>query len=209
MGTTSRFDQRDTGRTEASPASSPRGRGTGIDRENWTDLQPLTLWPWGFATIDRVCSSVTIKQRMRCNRHDHQGGWFTGQRRGVYRSASILVMLCFWWVWSASLHPCWSALRQPSATLSGPGLGRRSYVPSESISMRGGLLDVPAKCSDFLALAGQTEIVGKASRETTGSFESEDGSGCAPKMDHRCSSWRNGGSGARFGAPRNDSFPRR
>jgi CRISPR system Cascade subunit CasD len=55
-GTTSRFDQRDTGKEPSkSGVIGLVAAALGIDRENWTDLEPLTHRRWESATTGRAC----------------------------------------------------------------------------------------------------------------------------------------------------------
>ena len=76
-GTTSRFDQRDTGKEPSkSGVVGLLAAALGIDRENWTDLEPLTRLSMG-VRHDRpgVIQSGLPDSGMRRNRHHHQGGW--------------------------------------------------------------------------------------------------------------------------------------
>ena len=72
-GTTSRFDQRDTGKEPSkSGVVGLLAAALGIDRENWTDLEPLTRLSMG-VRHDRPGSAQAglSDSGMRHNRHHH------------------------------------------------------------------------------------------------------------------------------------------
>lgn len=62
-GTTSRFDQRDTGKDPSkSGVIGLLAAAMGIDRENWEIWSRSRACLWGLAMTDRGCPSMTIKQ---------------------------------------------------------------------------------------------------------------------------------------------------
>lgn len=216
-GTTSRFDQRDTGKEPSkSGVVGLLAAALGIDRENWTDLEPLTHLSVGvrhdrpgvpkydYQTVGQGTEEVVnadgkvqIRSRMILANGKYPSGEHLGEGVQSYRhylaDAAFLVGLgsedrsLLERIHTALLDPVW-----PLA------LGRKSYVPSESIWIENGVLD--ATLHD--ALAQWPWICSLRNREPLPerllvSFESEDGSGVL-KMDQPLSSFAERRFGARF-----------
>lgn len=203
-GTASRFDQRDTGKEPSkSGVIGLLAAALGIDRENWADLEPLTHLSMG-VRHDRsgvpkrdyqTAQSIISADRSKI----HETAVTT---RDYLADATFLVGLeCRD---RALLSKCEAALLDPVWPL---GLGRKSYVPSEPIWIKGGLLDAPLR----VALAQWPWIASPRKWEENPdrllvSFESEDGSGIL-KMDQPLSSFAERLFGARYVRSEWISFP--
>ena len=194
-GTTSRFDQRDTGKEPSkSGVIGLLAAALGIDRENWIDLEPLTRLKMGvrhdrpgvlkrdYQTAQNIISADRSKV--------HETAVTT---RDYLADAVFLVGLEG--VDHAPLQSAHAALQNPVWPLA---LGRKSYVPSESIWIEGGVVD-----ASFLeALSAWSWITTPRRYETTPerllvSLESQDGSG-ALRMDQPLSSFAERRFGARY-----------
>jgi len=194
-GTTSRFDQRDTGKEPSkSGVVGLLAAALGIDRENWTDLEPLTRLSMGvrhdrpgvpkrdYQTAQHIISADRSKI--------HETAVTT---RDYLADAAFLVGLeCDERSLLERIH---AALRDPVWPLA---LGRKSYVPSEPIWIENGVQDVPLR--DAMArwpwIASQRRWE-ELPEKLLVSFESEDGSGVL-KMDQPLSSFDERRFGARF-----------
>jgi CRISPR system Cascade subunit CasD len=194
-GTTSRFDQRDTGREPSkSGVIGLLAAALGIDRENWIDLEPLTRLSMGirhdrpgvpkrdYQTAQHIVSADGSKI--------HETAVTT---RYYLADAAFLVGLeC---ADRSLLEKIHFALHEPLWPLA---LGRKSYVPAESIWIEAGLLDVPLRDAlsrwPWIASRRRWE---ELPEKLLVSFESEDGSG-ALKMDQPLSSFAERRFGARF-----------
>jgi CRISPR-associated protein Cas5/CasD, subtype I-E/ECOLI len=194
-GTTSRFDQRDTGKEPSkSGVIGLLAAALGIDRENWTDLEPLTRLSMGvrhdrpgvprrdYQTAQHIISADRSKI--------HETAVTT---RDYLADAAFLVGMEFGD--HSFLERIHVALRDPVWPLA---LGRKSYVPSEPIWIENGMQDVPLR----VALARWPWIASKRKWEELPdkllvSFESEDGSGVL-KMDQPLSSFAERRFGTRF-----------
>lgn len=194
-GTTSRFDQRDTGKEPSkSGVVGLLAAALGIDRENWGNLEPLTQLSIGirhdrpgvpkrdYQTAQHIISADRSKI--------HETAVTT---RDYLADAAFLVGL---------EHDDRSLLERIHAALRDPvwplALGRKSYVPSEPIWIENGVQDVPLR----EALTRWPWIVSQRRWEEIpekllASFESEDGSGIL-KMDQPLSSFAERRFGARF-----------
>ena len=172
-GTTSRFDQRDTGKEPSkSGVVGLLAAALGIDRENWTDLEPLTrTCPWEFVTTGRECPSGTTRQRdvlqpipsSRPMASQSKDGGVVS-RRFYLADAAFLVGLEG--DDRTLLEKTHAALRDPVWPLA---LGRKSYVPSESIWIE----ERRAGCSvtegfGTVAMDRLTAEMGRTSREAFG-----------------------------------------
>lgn len=194
-GTTSRFDQRDTGKEPSkSGVVGLLAAAMGIDRENWADLELLTRLSMGvrhdrpgvpkrdYQTAQHIISADRSKI--------HETAVTT---RDYLADAAFLVGLATEdYTLLERMH---AALRDPVWPLA---LGRKSYVPSESIWMEHAVQDVPLR----KALARCPWIVTPRKWEALPekllvSLESEDGSGVL-KMDQPLSSFSERHFGARF-----------
>lgn len=194
-GTTSRFDQRDTGKEPSkSGVIGLLAAALGIDRENWTDLKPLTHLSMGvrhdrsgmpkrdYQTAQHIISADRSKI--------HQTAVTT---RDYLADAAFLAGLgCGD---RTLLEKCHAALRNPVWPLF---LGRKSYVPSEPVWIENGLQDGILRDVltqwPWIALSRRWE---EHPEELLISFDSEDGSGVL-KMDQPLSSFAERRFGARF-----------
>lgn len=199
-GTTSRFDQRDTGKEPSkSGIIGLLATARGIDRENWTDLEPLTRLKMA-VRHDRPGVPMQDYQTAGCAATDtviKAGG--SPSKDGVVSHRFYLADAAFLvgleYHESPLLEEAHSALRYPVWPLA---LGRKSYVPSEPIWVENGVQDVPLRS----ALERWPWIVSQRRWEELPekllvSFESEDGSGVL-KMDQPLSSFAERRFGARF-----------
>ena len=199
-GTTSRFDQRDTGKEPSkSGVVGLLAAALGIDRENWPGLEPLTHLSMG-VRHDRPGAISQDYQTAGCAKVDtiikadgtpSKDGVVS--RRFYLADASFLVGLeCKEQSLLERIH---TALRDPVWPLA---LGRKSYVSSESIWMESGLQDAPLR--DILTrwpwIATQRKWE-ELPEKLLVSYESEDGSGVL-KMDQPLSSFAERRFGTRF-----------
>ena len=199
-GTTSRFDQRDTGKEPSkSGVIGLLAAAMGIERENWSDLKPLTHLSMG-VRHDRPGAPKRDYQTAGCAATDtiiKADG--TQAKDGVVSDRFYLADAAFLVGVEGSdralLAKCHAALCNPVWPLA---LGRKSYVPSESIWIEDGLRD--ASLRDVLArwpwIASPRKWEEPPERLLV-SFESEDGSGVL-KMDQPLSSFAERRFGARF-----------
>ncbi len=204
-GTTSRFDQRDTGKEPSkSGVIGLLAAALGIDHENWTDLKPLTRLSMGvrhdrpgvpkrdYQTAQHIISADRSKI--------HETAVTT---RDYLADAAFLVGLeCDGRPLLERIH---AALRDPVWPLA---LGRKSYVPSEPIWLEGGLQDAPLRT--VLARwpwIGSPRKWEEPPEMLLVSFDSEDGSGVL-KMDQPLSSFTERRFGARFVRSEWIPFPR-
>lgn len=203
-GTTSRFDQRDTGKEPSkSGVVGLLAAAMGIDRENWVDLEPLTRLSIGvrhdrpgvpkrdYQTAQHIISADRSKI------HDT-----AVTTRDYLADAAFLVALAG--NDRALLEGIHDALRDPVWPLA---LGRKSYVPSEPIWMDHAVQDVPLRDAltrwPWITTLRKWETHPKA---LLISLESEDGSGVL-KMDQPLSSFAERRFGARFVRSEWISFP--
>jgi CRISPR system Cascade subunit CasD len=194
-GTTSRFDQRDTGKEPSkSGVIGLVAAALGIDRENWIDLEPLTRLSMGvrhdrpgvpkrdYQTAQHIISADRSKV------HDT-----AVTTRDYLADAAFLVGLDS--VDQELLERIHKALSNPVWPLA---LGRKSYVPSEPILMDGALQNVSLREAlerwPWIASPRKWE---KSPDKLLVSFESTDGSGLL-KMDQPLSSFAERRFGARF-----------
>jgi len=194
-GTTSRFDQRDTGKEPSkSGVVGLLAAAMGIDRENWVDVEPLTHLSMGirhdrpgmpkrdYQTAQHIISADRSKI--------HETAVTT---RDYLADAAFLVGLVgedrilLERIHAALLNPVWPLF-----------LGRKSYVPSEPIWMESAVQDVPLREAlaqwPWIATLRKWE---ELPEKLLVSFESEDGSGVL-KMDQPLSSFAERRFGARF-----------
>lgn len=194
-GTTSRFDQRDTGKEPSkSGVVGLLAAALGIDRENWTDLEPLTHLSMGvrhdrpgvhkrdYQTAQHIISADRSKI--------HETAVTT---RDYLADAAFLVGLEY--DERSLLKRIHAALRNPVWPLA---LGRKSYVPSEPVWIENGMQDVPLRDAltrwPWIATPRRWE---ELPEKLLVSFGSEDGSG-ALKIDQPLSSFAERRFGARF-----------
>src|SRR3989338_4528918 len=199
-GTTSRFDQRDTGKEPSkSGVVGLLAAALGIDREKRTDLKPLIKLSMG-VRHDRSGVPKRDYQTAGCAANDtiiKADG--TQSKDGVVSDRFYLADAAFLVGLEgddrAFLAKCDAALRDPVWP---SALGRKSYVPSEPIWLENGLQDAPLRT----VLARWPWIASQRKWEKTPetllvSFDSEDGSGVL-KMDQPLSSFAERRFGARF-----------
>jgi CRISPR system Cascade subunit CasD len=194
-GTTSRFDQRDTGKEPSkSGVIGLLAAALGIDRENWDDLEPLTRLTMGvrhdrpgvlkrdYQTAQNIISADRSKV------HDT-----AVTTRDYLADAVFLVGLEG--VDRNLLECAHAALQIPVWPLA---LGRKSYVPSESVWLEGGVVEMPLL--DALAawpwLSAPRRFESGPERLLV-SLESNDESG-ALRMDQLLSSFAERRFGARY-----------
>lgn len=194
-GTTSRFDQRDTGKEPSkSGVIGLLAAALGIDREEWDRLEPLTY-----------LSMAVRHDRPGVPKRDYQTAQqiISADRKKVHETAvttrdylaDAAFLVGLEGTDEALLKCAHDALRNPMWPLA---LGRKSYVPSESIWMENGLQDAPLLdvMQQWLWISslryGETYPT-----QLLCSFDSTDGSGVL-KMDHPLSSFAERRFGARF-----------
>jgi CRISPR system Cascade subunit CasD len=199
-GTTSRFDQRDTGKEPSkSGVVGLLAAALGIDRENWTDLEPLTRLSMG-VRHDRPGVPKRDYQTAGCGTTDtviKADG--TPSKDGVVSERLYIADAAFLVGLEGDdlmlLKMAHAKLKNPVWPLA---LGRKSYLPSESIWIENGVQDAPL----WDVLGGWPWIASPRKWEELPekllvSYESGDGSGVL-KMDQPLSSFAERRFGARF-----------
>ena len=209
-GTTSRFDQRDTGKEPSkSGVIGLLAAALGIDRENWTDLQPLThlsmgvrhdrpgVSKWDYQTAGCAKTETIIK----ADGNPSQDG-VTSQRFYLADAAFLVGLEYGSRQFLERIH---AALRDPVWPLA---LGRKSYVPSEPIWIEEGVQNSSLRDIlrgwPWIASRRQWEDLPK---ELLISLESEDETGVL-KIDQPLSSFAERRFGTRFVRSEWIPFPR-
>jgi len=199
-GTTSRFDQRDTGKEPSkSGVVGLLAAALGIDRENWLYLEPLTHLLMG-VRYDRPGVPKRDYQTAGCASTDtiiKADG--SPSRDGVVSQRHYLADAAFLVGLEgdeyALLRKAHDKLKNPTWPLA---LGRKSYVPSEPIWIDNGLQDASLREVltrwPWIATPRRWEEVPE---KLLVSFESKDESGLL-KMDQPLSSFAERRFGARF-----------
>lgn len=199
-GTTSRFDQRDTGKEPSkSGVTGLLAAALGIDRENWHDLKPLTRLAMG-VRHDRPGIPKRDYQTAGCAETDtiiKADG--TPSKDGVVSQRFYLADGSFLVGLNGEdrnlLETIHEGLRDPIWPLA---LGRKSYVPSEPIWFESGIQEAPLREAlaqwPWIGTLRKWEILPE---KLLVSFESEDDSGVL-KMDQPLSSFAERRFGARF-----------
>ena len=199
-GTTSRFDERDTGKEPSkSGVIGLLAAAIGIDRGNWSDLAPLARLSMGirhdrpgvpkrdYQTAGCASTDTIIK----ADRTPAKDG-VVSQR---YYLADAVFLVAFEGDDHALLEKAHAKLKDPFWPLA---LGRKSYVPSEPIWLENGLQDQPLRMTlegwPWMGTQRKWEVLPE---KLLLSFESEDGSGVL-KMDQPLSSFAERRFGARF-----------
>lgn len=194
-GTTSRFDQRDTGKEPSkSGVIGLLAAALGIDRENWDDLRPLTHLMMGvrhdrpgvlksdYQTAQNIISADRSKVHPTAvtTRDYLADAVFLVGLEGTDRSL---------------LERAHAALQNPVWPLA---LGRKSYVPAETVWLADGVKDAPLQSAlaacPWLASLRRGEYLPE---RLLLSIESQDGSG-ALRMDQPLSSFAERRFGARY-----------
>jgi CRISPR system Cascade subunit CasD len=194
-GTTSRFDQRDTGKEPSkSGVIGLLAAALGIDRENWTDLEPLTRLTMGVRHDRPGVPRRDYQTAQHIISADHSKIHETAvTTRDYLADAAFLVGLK--WEDRSFLERTHAALCAPVWPLA---LGRKSYLASEPICIENGVQDAPLRDVltrwPWIALLRKWE---KPPERLLVSFESEDGSGVL-KMDQPLSSFAERRFGARL-----------
>ena len=210
-GTTSRFDQRDTGKEPSkSGVIGLLAAALGIDRENWIDIEPLTCLSIG-VRHDRPGVPKRDYQTAGCAATDTiiKADGTQAKDGGVVSDRFYLADAAFLVGLEGGnrsfLEQTHAALRDPVWPLA---LGRKSYVPSEPIWIENGVQDVPLKDAlarwPWIATPRRWEDLPE---KLLVSFESGDGSGVL-KMDQPLSSFAERRFGARFVISEWTPFPR-
>lgn len=203
-GTTSRFDHRDTAKEPSkSGVVGLVAAALGLERENWTDLEPLARLTMA-VRHDRGGEPKrdyqTAKDIISADRRKIHPTAVT--RRDYLADAAFLVGLEG--EDGALLARAHAALRDPVWPLA---LGRKSYAPSEPIWIEGGVQD--ASLHDALVRWPWTVSLRKSEEapdRLLASFEAPDGSGLL-KMDQPLSSFAERRFGARYVRSEWISFP--
>lgn len=198
-GTTSRFDQRDTGKEPSkSGVVGLLAAALGIDRQNW-DSQPEPLEP-----LTRLMMGVR-HDRPGVLKRDYQTAQniISADRSKVHETAvttrdylaDAVFLVGLQGPDREMLERAHTALQNPAWPLA---LGRKSYVPSESVWLKSGIRDTPL----LEALAAWPWISAPRRFESAPerllvSMESQDGSG-ALRMDQPLSSFAERRFGARY-----------
>ena len=194
-GTTSRFDQRDTGKEPSkSGVTGLLAAALGIDRENWADLEPLTRLPMGVRHDRPGILKRDYRTAQQIIYADHSKIHETAVTTRDYLADAVF-LVALEGEDRSLLERTHAALRDPAWPLA---LGRKSYVPSESIWIESGLQDAPLR--DVLARwpwIGSQRKWEELPEKLLISFESEDGSGVL-KMDQPLSSFAERRFGSRF-----------
>jgi CRISPR system Cascade subunit CasD len=200
-GTTSRFDQRDTGKEPSkSGVLGLLAAALGIDREIWNDdlksLAALTMGVRhdrpGVLKRDYQTAGCAATDKMRRADGSLSEDGVTSQRHYL---ADAVFLVGLQGEDHAQLERAHAALQNPVWPLA---LGRKSYVPSESVWLEGGVSDAPLlealTARPWLATPRRFERVPE---RLLVSLESPDGSG-ALRMDHLLSSFAERRFGARY-----------
>jgi CRISPR system Cascade subunit CasD len=216
-GTTSRFNERDTGKEPSkSGVIGLLAAALGIDRENWTDLEPLTRVSMGvrhdrpgipkydYQTVgqgkeDVVDFAGTVHVRSRIilasgkyPSGDHLGEGIQSYRHYIADAAYLVGLEGNDWMILEKAH---EKLRNPAWPLA---LGRKAYLPSEPIWIENGIDEAPLRKVlarwPWISSARKWE---ELPEKLLVSFESKDGSGVL-KMDQPLSSFAERRFGARF-----------
>jgi CRISPR system Cascade subunit CasD len=196
-GTTSRFDQRDTGKEPSkSGVIGLIAAAMGIDRNEWERLKPLTKLKMG-VRHDRPGVLRKDYQTAGCSGMDSiikANGDLS--KDGVVSERYYLADAAFLVGLESDdkklLEEAHEALKNPQWVL---GLGRKSYLPAEPVYIKDGLM-----CDTLLrdALSSYTWLGrGNVSDAVLCSFESSDGSG-RMVMDQLLSSFAERRFGSRF-----------
>jgi CRISPR system Cascade subunit CasD len=199
-GTTSRFDQRDTGKEPSkSGVTGLLAAALGIERENWDNLKPLTHLAMG-VRHDRPGIPKRDYQTAGCSDDNtiiKADG--TPSKDGVVSQRFYLADAAFLVALQSDERPLldkiYRALKDPVWPLA---LGRKSYVPSEPIYIENALQNVPLRQAllrwPWIAKPRKWETLPEKLLIT---LESTDGSGVL-KMDQPLSSFAERRFGARY-----------
>jgi CRISPR system Cascade subunit CasD len=199
-GTTSRFDERDTGKEPSkSGVIGLLAAAMGIDRDNWSDLEPLTRLSMGvrhdrpgipkrdYQTAGCAATDTIIKADGKPAKDG-----VVSQR---YYLADAAFLVALEGTDRALLEEAHAKLKNPCWPLA---LGRKSYLPSEPIWVEEGIQDQPLRATlEAWPWIGTLRKWEALPESLLLSIESEDGSGVL-KMDQPLSSFADRRFGARF-----------
>jgi CRISPR system Cascade subunit CasD len=195
-GTTSRFDQRDTGKEPSkSGVIGLVAAALGIDRELWNeDLKSLAALTMGV----RHDRPGVLKRDYQTAQHI-----ISADRSKIHETAVTTRDYLADAVFLVGLDgPDRALLERVHAALHNPvwplALGRKSYVPSESIWIEGGVVEAPL--SEALSIwpwLSSPRRFESVPEQLLVSLESQDGSG-ALRMDQPLSSFADRRFGARY-----------
>lgn len=210
-GTTSRFDQRDTGKEPSkSGVIGLLAAAMGIDREDWIRLKPLTHLSMG-VRHDRPGVLKRDYQTAGCADTDkviRANGTLSDD--GVVSERFYLADAVFLVGLESDNRPL---LEEANESLKSPvwplALGRKSYLPAEPVWLQNGVQDTPLldalKAYPWLGTRRRWED--DAPEQLLVSLDSTDGSGTL-RMDQPLSSFAERRFGARFVRSEWIPFPR-
>lgn len=210
-GTTSRFDQRDTGKEPSkSGVIGLLAAAMGIDREDWIRLKPLTHLSMG-VRHDRPGVLKRDYQTAGCADTDkviRANGALSDD--GVVSERFYLADAVFLVGLESDNRPL---LEEANESLKSPvwplALGRKSYLPAEPVWLQNGVQDTPLldalKAYPWLGTRRRWED--DAPEQLLVSLDSTDGSGTL-RMDQPLSSFAERRFGARFVRSEWIPFPR-
>ena len=210
-GTTSRFDQRDTGKEPSkSGVIGLLAAAMGIDREDWIRLKPLTHLSMG-VRHDRPGVLKRDYQTAGCADTDkviRANGTLSDD--GVVSERFYLADAVFLVGLESDNRPL---LEEANESLKNPvwplALGRKSYLPAEPVWLQNGVQDTPLldalKAYPWLGKRRRWED--DAPEQLLVSLDSTDGSGTL-RMDQPLSSFAERRFGARFVRSEWIPFPR-
>jgi len=200
-GTTSRFDQRDTGKEPSkSGVIGLLAAAMGIDREDWTRLKPLTQLSMG-VRHDRPGVLKRDFQTAGCAATDkviRANGTMSDD--GVVSERFFLADAVFLVGLECDNRPL---LEEANEGLKNPAwplaLGRKSYLPAEPIWLKDGVKDAPLldALKEYPWLGTRRRWEEGEPEQLIVSLDSTDGSGVL-KMDQPLSSFVERRFGARF-----------
>lgn len=199
-GTVSRFDERDTGKEPSkSGVVGLLAAAMGIDRDNWTDLEPLTRLSMG-VRHDRPGILKVEYQTAGCASGDtviKAGGQQSedGIVSHRYYLADAAFLIVFEGMNIALLEKAHESLKNPKWPLA---LGRKAYLPSEPVWMENAVQDIAMhKALKEWPWIGNRRRWEELPKELLISIESNDGSGVL-KMDQPLSCYSERRFGARY-----------
>lgn len=202
-GTTSRFDQRDTGKEPSkSGVIGLLAAAMGIDRQKWIELEPLTRLSMG-VRHDRSGVLKKDYQTVGCARGDTvikaNGKQTAEDEGGIVSDRFYLSDAAFLVALEGEdrdlLKKAHEKLKNPTWPLA---LGRKSYVPSEPIWIKAGLQETSIfETLQSYPWLGNPRRWEEPPEQLLVSVESKDGTGVL-KMDQPLSSFAERRFGARF-----------
>lgn len=210
-GTTSRFDQRDTGKEPSkSGVIGLLAAAMGIDRTEWDILEPLTRLSMG-VRHDRSGVLRSDYQTAGCANSDsviRANGTFSDD--GVVSQRQYLADAAFLVGLEGDdrtlLEKAYGKLKNPTWPLA---LGRKSYVPAESVWIKDAIQETSLldTLKTYPWLGNLRRWEDEPPKQLLVSMESEDGTGVL-KMDQPLSSFADRRFGARFVRSEWIPFPR-